>query len=114
MPLALIYLGRRAIFRVVDFFHHWYGDASKVLFHGFLSTLERADRYFAFRVTARHFFEPLYQDYSVVGRILGVFFRSVRLGLASVIYLILGTVWGAIFAAWYALPLILLYYAVKP
>jgi len=113
MPLALIYLLQRALFRIWDFFHHWYGDASRVLFHGFLSTLESADRFFAFRVTLRHFFEPLYQDYSIVGRILGILFRSIRLTLALALYLVFGAVWGVLFTAWYALPLALLFYATR-
>ncbi len=113
MNFALIYIIHRGVFRIADFFRHWYVDASRALFHSFLSTLERADSHIAFRVTLRHFFEPLYQDYSVVGRALGFVFRSARALIGAACYVVVAAVYAFIFAAWYAIPAALLFYAIK-
>jgi hypothetical protein len=111
MHFALVYLIHRAIFRVVAFFRHWYIDASRALFHALLSTLEEADQRIALRVTLRHFFEPLYQDYSIVGRILGIIFRLFRVLGGVVFYGGAALLVAAVAVLWYAVPLILLFYA---
>ncbi len=113
MHFAFIFILHRAVFRVTDFFRHWYIDASRALFHSFLSALEAADSRIAFRVTLLHFFEPLYQDYSVVGRALGIVFRSARALIGAACYVIITAAYALIFAAWYAVPAALLFYAIK-
>ncbi|MBI2623126.1 MAG: hypothetical protein HYW65_00930 [Candidatus Liptonbacteria bacterium] len=111
MNFALVYLVRRALFRIADFFRHWYVDASRALSHRFISTLEAADQRIAFRVTLRHFFEPLYGDYSIVGRVLGLVFRSGRTLLGALCYAGIAAMYVILFAAWYAVPAALLFYA---
>ena len=62
----------------------------------------------AFRVTLRYFSEPLYKDYSFVGRIFGVVFRTIRLGLGALVYAALGLCFGAVYLLWITLPFIAL------
>ena len=112
MHFALVYLAHRALFRVGSFFSHWYIDASLALLHGALSFLEEADQRIALRVTLRHFFEPLYQDYSIVGRILGVIFRFFRVLAGTLLYAGALLLAAIIAAFWYAVPLILIFYAI--
>ena len=104
MNFALFYLIRRAIYRILDFFHHWYVDGSRVLVHKFVSVLEGADKSIAIRLTVRYFFQPLYKDYTVVGRILGVIFRSGRILIGGVFYLFLGLVFAAVYLVWVLIP----------
>lgn len=103
MNIALIYIVHRAVFRVADFIRHWYVDASKYIFHSFVDTLERSDERFAVKVTLRHFFEPLYGDYSFVGRILGIIFRAFRIiigfiahGIITIFFLSVYIIWIAV------------------
>ncbi|MCR4328794.1 MAG: hypothetical protein NUV53_04805 [Patescibacteria group bacterium] len=110
MHFALVYIVQRAFFRIADFFHHWYGDGSRVVFHNFISMLERLDRKFAVKVTLRYFFEPLYQDYSAVGRVLGVLFRTIRVSVGLAVYAATAIFYAIIFAAWCATPAVLLFY----
>ena len=86
---ALGYLLHRFFYRIFDFFRHWYVDGSRVIAHTFISTLERIDRSLAVKITLQHFFEPLYKDYSIIGRILGVFFRSIRILIGGVAYAVI-------------------------
>ncbi len=111
MNFAVIYVLHRLFFRIADFFHHWYVDGSRVVMHRFMSILEQLDRTFAVRVTFRYFFQPLYKDYTVVGRILGVIFRSGRMLIGGTVYLFLAAAFLVVLAAWFLLPPFLLVYA---
>ena len=113
MNLALVYLPARFLYRLFNFFHHWYVDGSRNLAHAYISRLEKMDRSLALQVTARHFFEPLYGDYSIIGRILGVIFRTGRIGIAGVIYLTISVVFGIIYLIWAGLPVYILYQVVR-
>lgn len=92
------------MYRVLDFFHHWYVDGSRVLVHKFVSILEEVDKSMAIRLTLKYFFQPLYKDYTIVGRILGVVFRSGRILIGSVFYLFIGVVFLAIYLIWLLIP----------
>ena len=111
MDFALVYLIQRFFYRLSDFFHHWYVDGSRVFAHKLISTLEGADQTIAFKITLRHFFEPLYKDYTVIGRILGVVFRTGRLILGSAFYLFIFAAFAVAYLIWIAGPAIILFYA---
>ena len=109
MNFALIYLVGRFFWRLGNFFHNWYVHGSRRLAHYFISALEAMDRNLAVKVTLQHFFEPLYKDYTVIGRILGFFFRLGRVLVGTVIYSILSLVALSIYLGWLALPMLVLY-----
>ena len=111
MQFSLIYILHRFLYRLADFFHHWYVHGSRNLFHFFISRLEGLDRTFALRVTLRHLFEPLYKDYTIVGRILGAIFRSGRILIAFVFYLIIAAIFAVVYFVWLIIPPALLIYA---
>ena len=73
-------------------------------------TLEAADQTFAIRITLRHFFEPLYKDYSIIGRILGVIFRTGRVIVGGVVYLLITIMFAVVYLVWLAIPAALLWY----
>ncbi len=113
MDFAFVYLVQRFFYRLFDFFHHWYADGSRRFAHLFISTLEVADRTFAVKITLRHFFEPLYGDYSIIGRILGLIFRTGRVLIGSVMYLIVAIVFACAYLAWLAIPTVIIFYAAR-
>lgn len=110
---ALGYLVWRVVFRVLDFFHHWYGDASRRIAHTALSTLEGLDRTFALRMTLRHFFVPLYKDYTIVGRILGIIFRTGRTLVALAVYLVIAFIFFVLYVVWLLIPPLTIVYATR-
>lgn len=65
-----------------------------------LDILSDIDRKLAWKVTLRHFFEPLYQDYSLIGRMLGFVFRSLRLAGGLFIYAIVFSVAIGLYVVW--------------
>ncbi len=110
MDFALVYLIERFLYQFFNFFRHWYLDASREFLVMFRSAAESLEHRAAFRVTLEHFFEPLYQDFTFLGRILGVFFRSGRLLLGSVLYLMLTALFLLLYLGWLSIPpLIILY-----
>lgn len=114
MNFSLVYIFGRLFFRIRDFFHHWYVDATRYFFHGFISFLENLDRTLAFRMTLRHIFEPLYKDYSIIGRIIGPIFRFGRVFVGLVVYVVVGAVFLIFYLSWLLLPVAALTFAVKP
>lgn len=114
MNFSLVYIFGRLFFRIKDFFHHWYVDASRYFFHRFISFLENLDQTLAFQMTLRHMFEPLYKDYSIMGRILGPIFRFGRVLVGFVVYAIVGVLFLTFYLAWLLLPVAALVSAVKP
>ncbi len=102
--MVFVYLGERCLFRIADFLRHWYWESARVYFNFVLDQFHNLDRFLAFRITLRHLFEPLYGDYSLVGRLLGFPLRIMRLAVAGLTYLILGGAAGALYLAWLILP----------
>lgn len=110
MNFAVVYLAVRFFYRIFDFFHHWYVDGTKRLGHYTANFFERLDKNLALTITVRYFFEPLYKDYTFIGRILGIIFRSGRVALGVVLYAVLGLLFLFVYLVWWGLPLALILY----
>jgi hypothetical protein len=113
MAFAPAYLAERFFYRFVDFFHHWYVDGSRAIGHRFIEALATADRSLAIKVTFRYFFQPLYRDYTVIGRILGVIFRTGRVLIGLVVYALIVVLFLFFYLAWLAVPAVILFYAAR-
>lgn len=111
MGFAPTYLLYRFFYRIYEFFHHWYFDSSKAFLNWLVDFFQTLDQTFALGVTAKHFFQPLYKDYTAVGRILGVIFRSGRIIVAVATYVFLGICFFAAYFLWLAIPQFLIVYA---
>lgn len=104
MVQAASYLIQEFFYRIMEFFVHWYGNSFFILGERAVNMLEILDRRLALKVTLRHFKEPLYQDYSVLGYVLGFVFRSVRIILSSMLYAGIVILFAGIYAAWVSIP----------
>ncbi|HEY4523279.1 MAG TPA: hypothetical protein VJK04_00185 [Candidatus Paceibacterota bacterium] len=100
---AVTYILYRAVHRFSEFFRHWYVRSFILWTHNTLTFLENLDRVFALKITLRHFGEPLYQDRSVVGYILGFIFRSGRIVISAFLYGVIVITAAAIYVAWCAI-----------
>ena len=104
MDFSLIYLVNRFFYRVFDFFHHWYVYGSRMFGRKFIGALTELDKTFAVKVTLEHFFEPLYKDYSVIGRIMGIVGRTIRAGVGMLFYLVILAIAVALYIIWLGIP----------
>jgi len=101
---ALGYLAQRFVYRIGDFLRHWYVKSVHLYGGWIIDRFQEIDYTLAWRITAKNFFQPLYKDYSVIGYILGFFFRTGRILIASAIYLVLFTAALAVYIFWLLLP----------
>ncbi len=107
--ISLIYLLRRAGYRILEFFRHWYLDGFLLAGGWTLSVLERLDRIFAVRINFNNLFKPLYQDYTFIGHIWGFIFRSARVAIGGLIYLFLALAAIGLYLAWAAAPIYIIF-----
>ncbi len=107
--MIISYFFRQFFTRIWSFLQHWYVNSFRHISHASLSLLERLDRIFAVKITLRHLFEPLYQDYTVLGFILGFIFRSISVLIGSALYLLIFTIATVLYLAWAAIPLFVCY-----
>ena len=71
--------------------------------------MENLDKTFAITLNLRYFFAPLYKDYSIMGRILGIIFRTIRIIIGTIIYFFISILFLGIVLFWiFLLPLILI------
>lgn len=108
MDFAPAYILKRGLFRIREFLHHYYIDGTRFLFYKFINFVESIDQSVAFGITLKNFFIPLYRDYTFMGRILGIIFRTGRLLVGGVIYLLLGIIFLLIVLGWLLVPIILI------
>jgi hypothetical protein len=103
------YLFTRFSYRLLEFLRHWYIDTFKIYSHFIISLLEKFDRRFAFRITLRNLFRPLYQDRTLIGYVLGFIFRIWRLFIGGFIYLIILAAAIIFYLAWLGIPVYIIF-----
>ncbi|MEK7630004.1 MAG: hypothetical protein AAB432_01295 [Patescibacteria group bacterium] len=108
MNFALVYLVQQFFYRIFDFFYHWYIKSGRFYSNIVLNRLEKLDYYFAWRITLKNLFQPLYKDYSIIGYVLGFFFRLLRLLITSVIYAFIFIFAAGLYLLWLAAPIYLI------
>jgi hypothetical protein len=108
MTNAVTYLIARFFLSIWGFVWHWYVDGFWRVTKKAIAMLSSLDRTFALRLTLRNFFRPLYQDHTIPGHVFGFFFRTIRVALAILSYIIV--VLGAIvvYVVWALLPFYIL------
>jgi len=102
-----VYLFFGGIGAIERFLSHWY----ILVFYSYWNNVARfmaiLDRYFSFKVTLLNLFNPLYQDYTFLGYMLGIFFRVIRLMVGGVVYVVVLSIVFALYLVWVSIPLIL-------
>ncbi len=110
MSFSVIYLIQRFFYRVGIFLYDWYvGGFLFFAKHG-VNFLERLDRFWAIKITARNFFRPLYQDATFIGRILGIILRTFRIGLALILYVLIISALILFYLIWALIPILIIGY----
>jgi hypothetical protein len=105
----LNYITTRSVYKLVEFFRDWYVGSFFLLSRLASHIFRVLDRNLALRINLHHFFEPLYQDRTVIGYILGFIFRSLRLLIGLVSYFVLFVAFVLIYVAWCLIPVYLVY-----
>jgi len=84
----------------------WYSQGTKKMAVFCLKELKEASRHLAIKILLSHFFQPMYGQYDLAGRLISFFFRSLQLAW----HLLLLLVWSAllliIFFVWLGAPIV--------
>lgn len=107
--MVVVYLFNRFFYRIKEFFRHWYVKSFFIYTNFVVSFLERVDRVFAFKITLRFIFHPLYGDYSALGYILGFIFRIGRLAVGGLIHLAAIAIAIILYLIWLLAPIYIVY-----
>lgn len=107
--MFIVYLFNRFLERIWEFFRHWHIKSFFFYSHIVVSFLERLDGFFAFKITLRHLFKPLYGDYSVLGYILGFIFRIGRLIAGGLVYSAIIAAAAVLYLIWLTTPIYIIY-----
>ena len=103
------YIAVRFLERFLAFLNHWYRGGTRFFWTRTTDVLIGLDGTFAVFLTVRHLFEPLYQDNTFIGYILGFIFRVLRTALGLLTYLVVIIVAFTLYVSWILLPIFSLY-----
>ena len=106
---ALVYIFKNIFSQTAEFFTHWYIGGYRAISRRLIDFLEELDRTIDFRITIHYFGTPLFQDRTIVGYALGFIFRSFRLLLGGLFYLVVIVIGIFIYIAWAAIPIFIVY-----
>jgi hypothetical protein len=107
--VSLFYILERFVFRIYYFLYHWYVRGFRKAVNWTLDYLEKLDYKFALKINFRNIFQPLYQDYSFIGHVMGFVLRSLRILIAIVVYTVIIIISTALFLAWSLIPIVCIY-----
>jgi hypothetical protein len=101
------YLVSEVFRRPLVFLKRWYVDASKRFWARVIEESASIDRIFAIKIMFRTLTQPLYGDYTIIGRIIGPIFRLSRIVLALPVFAAYFSAALTIWIIWITLPLYL-------
>lgn len=109
---SIFYLFSIAFKRIKTFLKDWYVNSFVGFWDFLLRNLAKLDKTFAVKITMRHWLEPLYQDRTIIGYVLGFIFRTLRIVIGSVVYLIVVVFVMFCYLLWAFIPFFLLVKAI--
>lgn len=104
------YLLGRALYRIKLFLSDWYIGGFRLVSSKTINVLESLDRTWALVITLRNIFQPLYQDHTFTGRILGFIFRSIRIAIGLCLYTLVIAVALIVYLLIVVAPIYILYW----
>ncbi len=105
---AFSYLLKRALYRLGQFFVHWYVHSYFIIGGWAINTLEKLDRVFGLKITWRYFGQPLFKDFTYIGYFLGFIFRGFRITISLVIYTFVVGMFIFLYIIWALIPIYLM------
>ena len=110
MSFSLIYLAHRLLYSIWSFVYNWYVGSLYVIGHGVSSSAAAVQRSFAVTITLKNLFQPLYQDATILGHILGFIFRFLRLIMGGLVLLAVYAFGLVVYLLWAVVPIGIIYW----
>lgn len=94
---------------MISFFTWYYRQQTISLINNLRDLFELIADKFAIPAMLAHISEPLYQDYTYAGRIIGFFIRSGRIILGLIVEFIIIIFFGLLVLVWLVLPIVIVF-----
>ncbi len=96
------------------FFRRWYINGYLCIYKNTVWIIEELEKRWSLKVNVLYIFKPLYQQYNIIGFILGFFYRSIKITFISFIYLFI--ILGAIisYLLWALIIPFMIFKAINP
>ena len=108
-----VYLAKTFMFRIAMFFKHWYYDAFFAVYGTWLRFVRAGERRFAIRVNLHFLFRPLYQEYNIVGYVLGFVYRFGKTVFGMLLYTCVAVLAAGCYILWVMLPVVLIFKIIR-
>lgn len=93
---------------IINFAYGWYIRGSKKFWNGIFGFIKSMDGDLGVVANVYNWTSPLYGDYSYSGRIIGPIFRTARIFIGSLVYIVVFLTALGVYAVWLALPAVVL------
>jgi len=103
------YLIRSLAHHFVSFFYDWYVRSFYLIFSKAFDSLRFLEKTIALKVTVQFWFQPLYQDYTLLGYLVGFPARTLRIIFGIALYGFVLTAFAFAYLIWALLLPIVVY-----
>lgn len=95
----------KEIHQFKGFFIFWYYQGLLWFWHKAIEIIDNFEATFAVRLMFKHITEPIFQDYTRAGRILGILIRLLRIMVGLLFYLAIIILFSILATTWAILPI---------
>ncbi len=93
---------------IVGFFYDWYVRSFYAFSLKAIGAIRSLEQIFALKVTIHYWLQPLYQDQTFLGYLLGLPLRTIRIAVAIIVYSVVLALFAAAYLLWaFALPFVI-------
>jgi hypothetical protein len=103
-----VFIVQSFFLRLFLFFKHWYLNGFFFSVKKTIAVLAFFDSFFAVKITALNIFQPLFQDYTLLGRLIGFPLRIILLLLGLSLYLVIISFSALLFLIWSSIPVLII------
>ncbi|MFN7088324.1 MAG: hypothetical protein ACK4NX_00650 [Candidatus Paceibacteria bacterium] len=107
--MAINFAIYQGLYRFFHFFYRWFIEASLDFWSWVLEYARALDKTFAILINVKLWLQPLYGDYSPVGRIIGPVFRTIRIFLGAISYAIFFGIAFLLWIFWLSIPIFIVF-----
>lgn len=88
------------------FLQYWYLRSIPWAWERYRHNVAQLEGVIAVKATARNLGQPLFQDFTFAGRLIGFFLRIIRIGIGLLLYFLIAIAHAVIFLFWLCLPVL--------
>ncbi|BCX15471.1 MAG: hypothetical protein KatS3mg097_363 [Candidatus Parcubacteria bacterium] len=92
------------------FLDFWFIHGPKAIIYSFFDFVYALDKGLSLRANIRNFFAPLYGDHTILGHIIALVYRLIKLFFGLIALILIVILYGLFFIAWSLFPFIILLY----